>query len=267
MRSWKIDGLVREPHEVVVHVTELVRQRLGNLVELAAREPRDRVALRHDHPPQRRYVALEVEDPLDERRLGPANTSFSTCRAGRPACRLPAGSCRPSCRQCDRGARPGPRRARVRCGRRFRRFARSTATSRCERSREYCGPRKKSTSCVRNACSLALKSMPCRIEIEVVAVGLDLGMMDFRQRVLDGQLVKVEDLGEDFGVGLSGFAQVHPHPDSAVGLQPGRVHPIDSLGGPVFVFVDRDQSPTLTCSAACAAARRATGTRYGEQLT
>jgi hypothetical protein len=30
---------------------------------------------------------------------------------------------------------------------------------------------------------------------------------------------------------------------------------------------DLDQSPTLTCRAACAAASRATGTRYGEQLT
>jgi hypothetical protein len=28
-----------------------------------------------------------------------------------------------------------------------------------------------------------------------------------------------------------------------------------------------NQSPTLTLSAACAAASRATGTRYGEQLT
>jgi hypothetical protein len=28
-----------------------------------------------------------------------------------------------------------------------------------------------------------------------------------------------------------------------------------------------NQSPTFTLNAACAAARRATGTRYGEQLT
>ena len=49
-------------------------------------------------------------------------------------------------------------------------------------------------------------------EIQVVAVGLDLGMMDFRERVLDGQLVEMEDVGEDFRVGLGGFARDPPTP-------------------------------------------------------
>ena len=104
-------------------------------------------------------------------------------------------------------------------------------------------------------------------QIEVVAVGLDLRMMDFGERVLDGQLVEVKRVGEYPGFFWCGRTQVGPHPDPAVGLQPGGIHTVDNRRGPALVLVDGDQSPTLTCSAACAAARRATGMRYGEALT
>ncbi len=103
-------------------------------------------------------------------------------------------------------------------------------------------------------------------EVKVVAVGFDFRVVDLGKGVFDRELVKVEDLGEHPGFFRRRRAQICPHPDAAARLQPARVHPVDDLGGPVLVFVDRDQS-TLLCSAACAAARRATGTRYGEQLT
>ena len=104
-------------------------------------------------------------------------------------------------------------------------------------------------------------------QVEVVAVGFDFGMVNLCECVFDGQLVEVEDLGQDLRLLWSGCAQIHPHPDSAVGFEPGWVHLFHRSSGLLLVFVDRDQSPTLIWSAACAAARRATGTRYGEQLT
>ena len=104
-------------------------------------------------------------------------------------------------------------------------------------------------------------------EVQVLAIRLHFRMVDFGERIFDCELVKMKDFGEDFGFVWRRAAEIDPHPDTAVGLEPGRVHPVDDLGGPVLVLVDRDQSPTLSLSAACAAARRATGTRYGEQLT
>ena len=61
----------------------------------------------------------------------------------------------------------------------------------------YCAPRKKSTSCVRNACSLRLEVDAVQDQVQVVAVGLDLGMVDLGERVFDRQLVEVEDVGEE----------------------------------------------------------------------
>ena len=61
--------------------------------------------------------------------------------------------------------------------------------------------------------------------------------------------------------------QIDPDEHAAAGLEPGGFDPIDRRVFPVRVRVDRDQSPAFAWSAACAAARRATGTRYGEQLT
>ena len=64
-----------------------------------------------------------------------------------------------------------------------------------------------------------------------------------------------------------GIGQVDPERHFAVRGEPGRIDPVRRGRRAVLVDVDLDQSPTFTCSAACAAARRATGTRYGEQLT
>ena len=53
-RSWKIDRLVGQAHEVIVDVAEPVRQLLGDLRELAARQPADASRCGSDHPAQRR---------------------------------------------------------------------------------------------------------------------------------------------------------------------------------------------------------------------
>ena len=54
--------LVGQPHQVIVDVAEPVGQLLGDERKLAPRQPADRVALRQHDLPQRRDVALEVED-------------------------------------------------------------------------------------------------------------------------------------------------------------------------------------------------------------
>src|SRR5262245_56089168 len=104
-------------------------------------------------------------------------------------------------------------------------------------------------------------------DVEVIAVGFDLGMVQFAEGVFDRQLVKVEDVAEDFAFLRGRLVQIHPDQHAAPWFKPGGVHSIDLLSGPAFVLEDADQSPTLAASAACAAASRATGTRYGEQLT
>src|SRR3954468_753100 len=104
-------------------------------------------------------------------------------------------------------------------------------------------------------------------QVEEIAVRLDLRMVTFTECVLDRELVEVKHVGQDLRFLRAWTIEVDPHPHAALRREPGGVHPIDDLGGPAFVFVDGDQSPTLAPSAACAAASRATGTRYGEQLT
>jgi hypothetical protein len=108
---------------------------------------------------------------------------------------------------------------------------------------------------------------PVKNQIEVIAVRFDLWMVNFRERIFHGELVEVEHVGQDAGLVWRGRLQRHPDPDTAVRFEPGGVHPVDFRGDPAVVFENLDQSPTLTASAACAAANRATGTRYGEQLT
>src|SRR5688572_24214698 len=104
-------------------------------------------------------------------------------------------------------------------------------------------------------------------QIQIVGVRLDLRMVDFADRVLDRQLVKMEHVREDPGFLRLRRAEIHPEHDPAGGIEPGGVHLLNADGLPRLMLEDRDQSPTFTCSAACAAASRATGTRYGEQLT
>src|SRR6476469_6087137 len=104
-------------------------------------------------------------------------------------------------------------------------------------------------------------------EIQVVAVRFDVWMVQFAEGILDGQRVKMKDVGQDSRFFRGRLIEIDPDRHAASRLDPGRVHPVDDLSGPTLVFVNGDQSPTLTASAACAAASRATGTRYGEQLT
>ena len=145
-------------------------------------------------------------------------------------------------------------------------------------------------------------------QVEVAVVRLDLrDGGTSATRVLDGQRVEVEGVGEDRetppsvgaarstqhtsprcdgssharldGVGLLGDAVAvdedgdhQQAPDyrapgaSACAQAPGRQTQARSPEPGAWSLVQR-QSPTFTCSAACAAARRATGTRYGEALT
>ena len=56
-------------------------------------------------------------------------------------------------------------------------------------------------------------------QVEVVAVGFDLGMVYLGEGVFDGQLVEVKDVGEDPRLLRSGRAQVDPHPDPAARRQ------------------------------------------------
>ncbi len=77
-------------------------------------------------------------------------------------------------------------------------------------------------------------------QIEVIAERLDLGMMNLVERVFDGELVDVEDVRQK--PGLLGRRVVHDDPDQDVlpGVEPGRVHRLDTGGGPVLVLEDLD---------------------------
>ena len=106
-------------------------------------------------------------------------------------------------------------------------------------------------------------------QVEIVAVGFDLGMMELRQRVLDRQLVEVEDVGEDARLLRRRADRDRPRPRRRcrAAARPGPPRSTGVVAAALRACRPADQSPTLTCSAACAAASRATGTRYGEQLT
>ena len=62
-------GIVGDSHELVVHVAEAEGHLRADVREVAARQPPDDVALRRNHPPQRRDVPLFVEDLAHQ--LGP----------------------------------------------------------------------------------------------------------------------------------------------------------------------------------------------------
>ena len=104
-------------------------------------------------------------------------------------------------------------------------------------------------------------------EIQILAVRLDLGLVDFGQGILDRQLMEVKHVIEDAGLFRCRFVEVHPQSHTAVWSEPGGIHRVQALDGSRRVLVNLDQSPTFTWSAAWAAARRATGMRYGEALT
>ena len=105
-------------------------------------------------------------------------------------------------------------------------------------------------------------------DVEVAAVGLDLRMRLALQRGLDRQLVEAEDVAQHGARPPRSAPRRPPTPRTPLSArQPRRVEAVDQLGATAPVDEVANQSPTLTLSAACAAASRATGTRYGEQLT
>ncbi len=127
--------LVGETDQVIVDVTEAVRQRLRDLRELAARQPTDDVALGRDHPAERRHVALEPEDFPDIVRVGLVeDTILEGRRAASRASRPRGDSCRPSSRRCGAAAPPALPPARNRCADRGRACAPPNARSRRGRS-------------------------------------------------------------------------------------------------------------------------------------
>src|SRR5262245_16748706 len=103
--------------------------------------------------------------------------------------------------------------------------------------------------------------------IEVPVVGLDLRVVYFCHRVLDRERMEGERIRENQRLGNRGRRQIDPDERPGCGVQPGTVDALGRLDLPVLVNENRDQSPTFWASAACAAARRATGTRYGDELT
>src|SRR5262249_16908216 len=102
-------------------------------------------------------------------------------------------------------------------------------------------------------------------------------------RVLDRQRMKAERVAEDERFRNRGRRQIDPEVDARRWVEPPAIEARDLLGLAVPMNEDADhnvkrracgslrrsssQSPTLTDSAACAAARRATGMRYGDALT
>ena len=104
-------------------------------------------------------------------------------------------------------------------------------------------------------------------DVEILAVAFDFGVGFPLHRGLDREFVQAELVAHDDRIGRRRLRHIRPHHDPAVRRQPGRVETVHHCGATVSVDEVANQSPTLTLRAACAAARRATGTRYGEQLT
>src|SRR5207253_1321983 len=136
-------------------------------------------------------------------------------------------------------------------------------------------------------------------DVEVSVVRLDLRKLQRRHRVLDRERVKRERVAQYQGFRDGGRRQIDPHDDTGRRIEPATIDARDLLGPAVPVDENRDhvairdsgfgirdlqafaklritanpesqiptQSPTLTERAACAAASRATGTRYGDALT
>ncbi len=108
---------------------------------------------------------------------------------------------------------------------------------------------------------------PVQHDVEIAIVGLDLGIGLALKRRLDDQFVQAEDVAQDDAVGSVGSAtSAHTTAPLSGDSHAGSRRSTSSVRPPLWTKY-LNQSPTLTLSAACAAARRATGTRYGEQLT
>ncbi len=130
-------------------------------------------------------------------------------------------------------------------------------------------------------------------DIQIPVVGLDFRILHAAHRVLHRERVERERVGQNQRLGNRRRRQVHPHERAGGRIQPAAVDALNLLGPAVPVDEDADhvnsdsrleagrsaracapsldpflcQSPTFTDSAACAAASRATGMRYGDALT
>ena len=112
-------------------------------------------------------------------------------------------------------------------------------------------------------------------DVEMLAVAFNLRVGFALHGGIDGQFVQTELVAHDRRISLGRLRHIRPHDDLAGlvlrsrggGGQPSRVEAVHHFGATVPMDEVTNQSPTFTLKAACAAARRATGTRYGEQLT
>ena len=122
-----------------------------------------------------------------------------------------------------------------------------------EPSRETSGPTKQSTS------SVVGRRSPAN---EIAVVGFDLrgsGPPTSRPRPPDDETQNVSLRRSDSGI--DGASRSTQTKRAGGRTEPGAIDSRHLLGPPVAVHEDGVQSPTLTDSAACAAASRATGTR------
>ena len=156
-------------------------------------------------------------------------------------------------------------------------------TRRRARSPGSCGRGRSRRRGWRTDAAASSTSMPCRISVQVAGVLLDLRELDRAERVLDRQRVEVKDVGSRRQSRRSAAGPGPPRANGRTLVEPTAAsHCRSGPGATVIERQDGDHcvalrgrlrlvfdpsSPPLADSAACAAARRATGTRYGEQLT
>ena len=76
----------------------------------------------------------------------------------------------------------------------------------------YCAPEEEVDVLRAERVLLGLEVDAVEDQVEVVAVGFDFGMVDLGERVFDGQLVEVEDVGQDLRLLWRGRARDPPTP-------------------------------------------------------
>ncbi len=158
-------------------------------------------------------VTLEIEDALDQRRLRPReHFLLERVEPVRPACRPRAGSCRPWRRRCDRGAPPGLRRGRARCGCRYLADVADRARGAVVKRHEVLRAEKEIDFLRPELVLLGLEVDAVQDQVEVVAVGFDFRMVYLGDGVFDRELVEVKDVGEQPRFVRCGRAQSRPTP-------------------------------------------------------
>ena len=227
---------------MIVDVAESIGQLLGDERELAPRQPADRVALRQHHLSQRRDVAFEVEDLPRQLRV-------------RLLEHLGLELVEPLLELVGFGPVVVDQRVDDPVHQRSRAFAEQLAVPRADPGQlvDRSGfpvmdgnqePRRQEEVHVLGleAVLAGLEVYAVENQIEVIAVRLDLGMMNLVERVLDGELVDVEDVRQE--PRLLGRRVVHDDPEKNVlpRVEPGRVHALDRGGDPVLVLEDLDHS-------------------------